>query len=89
MRIRFTRHARFKISLINEHGFLITTNHVKDAIEQPEFITAEKSGRKGAYRSLDNMHAIRVIYEEHEGIFTVITVMVVRRMRYERQNQIR
>ena len=40
-------HARFKISLINEHGFLITTNHVKDAIEQPESVTAEKSGRKG------------------------------------------
>lgn len=62
MRIRFTRHARFKISLINEHGFLITTNHVRDAIGQPEFITAEKSGRTGAYRSLDKMHAIRVIY---------------------------
>ena len=84
MRIRFTRHARFKISLINEHGFLITTDHVKDAIGQPEFVTAEKSGRKGAYRSLDREHVIRVIYEEHIGIFTVVTVMVVRRVRYER-----
>ena len=84
MRIRFTRHAQFKISLINEHGFLITTDHVKDAIEQPEFVTAEKSGRKGAYRSLDREHVIRVIYEEHKGIFTVVTVMVVRRVRYER-----
>ena len=84
MRIRFTRHARFKISLINEHGFPLTTNHVRDAIEQPEFITEEKSGRKGAYRSLDPVHAIRVIYEEREGVFTVITVMVVRRIRYER-----
>ena len=74
MRIRFTRHARFKISLINEHGFTLTINHVKDAIEQPEFITGERSGRKGAYRSLDPVHAIRVIYEEHESVFTVVTV---------------
>jgi len=84
VRIRFTRHAQFKISLINEHGFPLTTNHVKDAIEQPEFVTEERFGRKGAYRSLDREHAIRVIYEEHKGIFTVVTVMVVRGMRYER-----
>ena len=84
MRIRFTRHAQFKIALINEHGFPLTTNHVKDAIEQPEFVTEEKFGRRGAYRSLDKTHAIRAIYEEHEGVFTVVTAMVVRRIRYER-----
>jgi len=30
------------------------------------------------------MHAIRVIYEEREGVVTVVTAMVVRRIRYER-----
>ncbi len=54
-------------------GFPLTTNQVKDAIEQPEFSTDERSGRKGAYRSLDPVHAIRTIYEEHEGIITVVT----------------
>jgi hypothetical protein len=84
MRIRFTRHAKFKIALINEHGFPLTTGQVIDAIKCPEFVTNEKFGRMGAYRSLDRTHAVRVIYEEHIGIFTVVTVMIVRRMRYER-----
>lgn len=86
MQIRFTRHAKFKIALINEHGFPLTSGQIIDAIKRPEFITEEKFGRRGAYRLLDKMHAIRVIYEEHKGIFTVVTVMVVRRMSYERQN---
>lgn len=59
---------------------------VVDAIKCPEFITKEKFDRGGAYRSLDKIHAIRVIYEEQRGIITVVTVMVVRRTRYERQN---
>ncbi|MBA1342336.1 MAG: hypothetical protein C5S52_01905 [ANME-2 cluster archaeon] len=84
MRIRFTRHAKFKITLINEHGFPLTTGQIIDAIKCPEFVTNEKFGRMGAYRSLDRAHAVRVIYEEHVGIFTVVTVMIVRRMRYER-----
>jgi len=62
MRIRFTRHATFKIALINEHGFPLTAGQVIDAI--------------------------RVIYEADRGIFTVVTVMIIRRMRYERQHQI-
>ena len=84
MRIRFTRHARFKISLINEHGFPLTTNRVKDAIEQPRVYHRGEVRQEGGYRSLDRIHAIRVIYEEREGVFTVVTVMVVRRIRYER-----
>jgi len=84
VKIRFTKHTQFKISLINEHGFPLTAGQVIDAIKRPEFITEEKFDRKGAYRSLDKMHAIRVIYEEQKGIFTVVTVMVVRRTRYER-----
>jgi hypothetical protein len=89
MRIRFTRHSKFKIALINEHGFPLATGQVIDAMKHPEFTTEEKFGRMGAYRSLDRAHAIRVIYEEDRGIFTVVTVMIVRRMRYERQHQIR
>jgi len=54
------------------------------AIKCPEFVTNEKFGRTGAYRSLDEGHAVRVLYEEDRGIITVITVMIVRRMRYER-----
>ena len=84
MRIRFTGHAKFKIDLVNEHGFPLTTGQVIDAIECPEFLTKEKFGRMGAYRSLDRRHAVRVIYEEHVDILTVVTVMIVRRMRYER-----
>ena len=84
MRIRFTRHSKFKIALINEHGVPLATGQVIDAIKRPEFVTNEKFGRMGAYRSLDRTHAVRVIYEEDRGIFIVITVMIVRRMRYER-----
>ena len=49
MRIRFTRHATFKIALINEHGFPLTAGQVIDAIKHPEFTAEEKFGRIGAY----------------------------------------
>jgi len=84
VRIRFTRHARFKISLINEHGFLITTNHVKDAIEQPEFVTAEKSGRKGAVPVAGQGACDRGHIRRAQRYFSAVTVIVVRRVRYER-----
>ena len=84
MPIKFSRHAKFKIALINEDGFPLTTDQVIGAIKCPEFVTNEEFGRMGAYRSLDRTHAVRVIYEELVGTFTVITVMIVRRMRYER-----
>jgi len=63
MRIRFTGHAKFKVDLINEHGFPLTTGQVIDAIKCPEFVTNEKFGRRGAYLSLDEAHAVRVIYK--------------------------
>ena len=83
MGIVFTEHAIFKLKLLKEHGFLITEEMVREVIQNPDFITKAKYGRKAAHKGLYGDLVIRTIYEENDDI-VVVTVMVVRRERYER-----
>jgi hypothetical protein len=83
--IRFTEHAFTKILLLKNSGFHISQVFVEKVIQNPEFITNEKFGRKAAYLSIDEKLAIRIIYEEREDII-VVTVMIVRKERYEKDH---
>ncbi|AEA46510.1 hypothetical protein [Archaeoglobus veneficus] len=84
--MRFTKHAEDKLKLLKEHGFNIPENFVEEVVRSPDFITYEKYGRKAAYRRLDDRLALRVIYEEVGNEIVVVTVMVVRRARYEKNS---
>ena len=83
--IRFTEHACMKILLLKNNGFDISQVFVEKIIQNPEFITDEKFGRKAAYLSIDEKLAIRIIYVDSEDII-VVTVMIVRKIRYEKDH---
>ena len=84
--IRFTKHALDKLELLKKHGFDVPKSFVERVIKNPDFITYEKYGRKAAYGILDDRLALRIIYEEVENEVVVVTVMVVRRARYEKDS---
>ena len=69
--IHFTEHAFMKILLLKNNGFDISQIFVEKVIQNPEFITNEKFGRKAAYLSIDEKLAIRIIYEDKEDIIVV------------------
>ncbi len=78
-----TEHALTKIKLLKNHGFDISKNFLEKVIHNPEFTTHEKFERKAAYQTIDEKLAIRVIYEERDDII-VVTVMIVKKERYEK-----
>ncbi len=55
---------------------------IKKAIENPDFIKEAKFNRLAVIKSLDDELSLRIIYEESDTI-TVVTIMVVKRDRYE------
>jgi len=83
MNIVFTNHAVFKLKLLKEHGFTITREMVVDAIHNPDFMTMAKYGRKATYKVHNGGLALRFVYEGDNDV-VVVTVMIVRRERYER-----
>lgn len=82
MKIIFTEHAKFKLNVLKEHGFTLNEDQVKNVIENPDFIKNAKYNRLAAHKGLNNELALRVIYEKNDTI-TVVTIMVVKRSRYE------
>lgn len=83
MKIVFTEHAVFKLKLLKDHGFTITKRVVRNTIQDPDFTMEAKYGRKAAHKELHSGLVVRVIYDEDVNI-VVVTVMVARRERYER-----
>ncbi|MEE8168668.1 MAG: hypothetical protein V3T58_07340 [Candidatus Hydrothermarchaeales archaeon] len=83
MEIVFTEHAVFKLKLLKDHGFTITQETVRNTIQDPDFTTEAKYGRKAAHKNLYGGLMVRVIYDADVNIL-VVTVMVARRERYER-----
>ena len=81
MGILLTNHARFKLWLLEQHGFRFTEDLVKEAIKHPDFAKDARFNRFSAHKNLNDL-TLRVIYEERDNIITVVTVMVVRRGRY-------
>jgi|GEM_PF-1302970 len=81
--IVFTEHAVFKLRLLKDHGFTITKEMVRNTIRRPDFTTEEKYGRMATHKDLYGGLVIRVIYDEDVNI-VVVTVMVARREKYER-----
>lgn len=81
MEIILTNHARFKLRVLEQHGFRFTEDQIKEAVKQPDFTKDERFNRFSAHKNLNDL-ALRIIYEENNDII-VVTVMVVRRRRYE------
>jgi predicted site-specific integrase-resolvase len=79
--IALTNHARFKLKVLEEHGYSFTEDEIKETVKHPAFTKHERFGRVSAHKNLNDL-ALRIIYQKNDSI-NVITVMVVRRGRYE------
>ena len=81
MDIRFTRHAVNKFNLLKLYGFNLTEHSVVEAIRNPDRID-ERNGQRLALMALDEVYALRVVYEERNEYYLVITFYPVRRSRF-------
>lgn len=81
MEIALTNHARFKLKVLEEHGYSFTEDEIKETVKHPAFTKHERFGRVSAHKNLNDL-AVRIIYQKNNSII-IITVMVVRRGKYE------
>ena len=80
-RVRFTRHARDKFEFVRRYGFDLDRRKVIEAVSNPDRLD-ERSGQHLALKVLDEIYALRVVYEERNGYVAVIIFYPVRRDRY-------
>ncbi len=57
-------------------------DQVNNVVESPDFVKNAKYGRLAAHKCLDKELALRIIYEKND-MMTVVTIMIVKRTRYE------
>lgn len=80
--IIFTRHAEFKLLLLERHGFKISRKEVEETVKIPERVQTGYKGRKIAERILTKNHLLRVVFEEFAHELKVVTLYPARRDRY-------
>lgn len=82
-KIKFCSHAKLKLIILKEHGFLVTRKDAIETIKNPDKIEKGREGRLIAQRRIDEEHVLRVVYEKDNGKITVITFYPGRRNYYE------
>lgn len=83
--ISYSKHAEYKFEVLTEHGFRVSKDQVRDTIEFPDRTEQGRKSRKVMQKTLDEEHVLRVVVEERELEFVVITFYPARRERYEGQ----
>jgi len=80
-KVRFTRHASDKFEFVRMYDFNLDRRRVVEAVSNPDRLD-ERGGQHLALKVLDEIYALRVVYEERNGYVAVITFYPVRRDRY-------
>lgn len=80
-RIRFTKHAGEKFSFLRRYGFMIDKTDVLRVISKPAKLD-RRGGQLLAMREINDIYALRVVYEQRNGIIIVITFYPVKRKEY-------
>jgi len=83
VKILFSNHAKLKIKIFKEHGFLITEEQVRDVVKNPDTIERGRKERVIAQKAIDDKHVLRVVYEISIEAIEIITFYPGRRSRYE------
>ena len=83
MAIRYTRHARYKFEILEQHGFPVTEQLVADTLATPDVVVEQSGGRYIAQKRITERHVLRVIYRWEGEDQVVITFYPGRRERYE------
>ena len=80
--IRFTRHAREKLSLLARHGFIISEKLVVETVLQADRFEVQNAERI-AQKVVTDTHVLRVVFRTEEEQIVIITFYPGRRKRYE------
>lgn len=83
-KIIFSQHALDKLNILTEHKILLDKNLVEDIMKNPDKIEKGYQNRLIAQDNLDDTHILRIVYEESEEYFKIITIYPGRRNRYEK-----
>jgi hypothetical protein len=82
-KIIYGEHAQEKFDLLRRYGFVVSTQQVRETVQNPEKVEAGYKGRKVAQRSITERHVLRVIYEEGAEGVRIVTFYPGKRSRYE------
>ncbi|MEW6581039.1 MAG: DUF4258 domain-containing protein [Chloroflexota bacterium] len=80
--IRFTRHARQKLTDLARLGFTVIPDQVIEAVRNPEYVDTNLDPPV-AQRAISERHLIRVVFVEDENELRIVTFYPARRARYE------
>lgn len=82
--IYFTKHAKEKFRILEEHGFKVSKDQVIATIKQPDLIDSSRLPLLIAQGGIDPEHVLRVVYREENRDKIIITFYPGRRKDYEK-----
>ncbi len=87
MKIVYTLHAAGKFKSLQIIGWKFKISDIKSVITHPDYFLEDKiRGVKIALKKINDKHNLRVIYNDHGGIITVVTFYPAEKGRYEQKN---
>ena len=85
MRIRFTKHALEKFSVLKRHGVLISRNKVLQTVTNPRTVDKSRLPLLIAQSDLQRDLVLRVVYRVESGKMVVITFYPGRKSQYGKE----
>jgi ribulose-5-phosphate 4-epimerase/fuculose-1-phosphate aldolase len=83
MDVRFTKHAREKFKVLQNHGVFIPETRVVETVLNPEFVDRETRAPLFVVQgTLDQSHVLRVVYRQEENVIVIITFYPGRMSQY-------
>ncbi len=79
----FTQHAKDKFIILKRHNFIVNSEQVIEAVNNPDLIDRSRMPLLIAQKKIDKTHVLRVVYKEELGIKKVITFYPGRVSQYE------
>jgi len=81
--IHFTKHAREKFVILEEHGFRASKEEVVEAINNPDKIDYSRSPLFIAQKDISPTHVLRVVYKIENSVKIIITFYPGRKKQYK------
>ncbi len=82
-KITFTSHALSKITLLKQHGFIVTKKEIEKTVIEPHNLDSSADEPNFiASKAFDDKHVLRVVYKKENDIIKVITLYPAEKGRY-------
>jgi hypothetical protein len=82
VKITFTKHAREKFKILENHGFIVKKSQVKDILQKPDNVKKSDLFVFIAQGAINEKYILRVVFKKEKDIIKVITFYPVRKERY-------